>query len=146
MTLLGAYKHSELPPKMFCPKPSLYQYHLKPQLNVTSACCPASLLTCMLLYAYKPDWRGKTQTPSTSAKQCKTCYYHYCAAYRYTLNWVKMRVWEQVQWDGIIMINVDVTVLGDLTHLLHLRTDFADFLETSAPANCKLCMLPTGIR
>ena len=44
---------------------------------------------------------------------------------RYTLNWVKIRVWEQVQWDGIIMIDVDVTVLGDLTHLFHLPTDFA---------------------
>lgn len=41
------------------------------------------------------------------------------------LNWVKIRVWEQVQWDGIIMIDVDVTVLGDLTHLFHLPTDFA---------------------
>ena len=41
------------------------------------------------------------------------------------LNWVKIRVWEQEQWDGIIMIDVDVTVLGDLTHLFHLPTDFA---------------------
>ena len=41
------------------------------------------------------------------------------------LNWVKIRVWEQVQWDGIIMIDVDVTVLGDLTHLFKLPTDFA---------------------
>lgn len=44
---------------------------------------------------------------------------------RYMLNWVKLRAWEQVQWDGIIMIDVDVTVLGDLTHLFHLPTDFA---------------------
>lgn len=41
------------------------------------------------------------------------------------LNWVKIRVWEQEQWDGIIMIDVDVTVLGDLTHLFHLPADFA---------------------
>lgn len=41
------------------------------------------------------------------------------------LNWVKIRVWEQVQWDGIIMIDVDVTVLGDLMHLFKLPTDFA---------------------
>lgn len=41
------------------------------------------------------------------------------------LNWVKIRVWELEQWDGIIMIDVDVTVLGDLTHLFHLPTDFA---------------------
>ena len=38
---------------------------------------------------------------------------------------MKIRVWEQEQWDGIIMIDVDVTVLGDLTHLFHLPTDFA---------------------
>lgn len=44
---------------------------------------------------------------------------------RYALNWVKMRVWEQEQWDGIIMIDVDVTVLGDLSHLFKLPTDFA---------------------
>ena len=36
-----------------------------------------------------------------------------------------MRVWEQEQWDGIIMIDVDVTVLGDLSHLFKLPTDFA---------------------
>ena len=46
-------------------------------------------------------------------------------AHRYTLNWVKMQVWEQVQCAGIIMIDVDVTVLGALTHLFHLPTDFA---------------------
>lgn len=46
-------------------------------------------------------------------------------ACRYALNWVKMRVWEQEQWDGIIMIDVDVTVLGDLSHLFKLPTDFA---------------------
>lgn len=45
--------------------------------------------------------------------------------FRYALNWVKMRVWEQEQWDGIIMIDVDVTVLGDLSHLFKLPTDFA---------------------
>ena len=45
--------------------------------------------------------------------------------FRYALNWVKMRVWEQEQWDGIIMIDVDVTVLGDLSHLFKLPADFA---------------------
>lgn len=44
---------------------------------------------------------------------------------RYMLNWVKIRVWEQEQWDAVIMIDVDVTVLGDLTHLFKLPTDFA---------------------
>lgn len=48
-----------------------------------------------------------------------------CAVFRYALNWVKIRVWEQEQWDGIIMIDVDVTVLGDLSHLFKLPTDFA---------------------
>lgn len=48
-----------------------------------------------------------------------------CVLFRYALNWVKMRVWEQEQWDGIIMIDVDVTVLGDLSHLFKLPTDFA---------------------
>ena len=50
---------------------------------------------------------------------------HLSLSYRYMLNWVKIRVWEQVQWDGVIMIDVDVTVLGDLTHIFKLPTDFA---------------------
>jgi alpha-N-acetylglucosamine transferase len=44
---------------------------------------------------------------------------------RYALNWVKIRTWELEQWDAILMLDSDVTVLGDLTHLFQLPTDFA---------------------
>lgn len=66
-----------------------------------------------------PVWYESLQVVHVTHIDC------HVAACRYTLNWVKIRVWEQEQWDGIIMIDVDVTVLGDLTHLFHLPTDFA---------------------
>lgn len=60
------------------------------------------------------------------------------------LNWVKIRVWEQVQWDGIIMIDVDVTVLGDLTHLFKLPTDFAAVPDNGKVWNRYICTLCTS--
>lgn len=62
---------------------------------------------------------------------------------RYMLNWVKIRVWEQEQWDGVIMIDVDVTVLGDLTHLFKLPTDFAAVPDNGKVWNrytCTFCI------
>lgn len=59
---------------------------------------------------------------------------------RYMLNWVKIRVWEQEQWDGVIMIDVDVTVLGDLTHLFKLPTDFAAVPDNGKVWNRYTCI------
>lgn len=60
------------------------------------------------------------------------------------LNWVKIRVWEQEQWDGVIMIDVDVTVLGDLTHLFKLPTDFAAVPDNGKVWNRYTCIFCTG--
>lgn len=76
-------------------------------------------ITCLVLPCMVPVWYESRQVLHVFNIDC------HVAACRYTLNWVKIRVWEQEQWDGIIMIDVDVTVLGDLTHLFHLPTDFA---------------------
>lgn len=44
---------------------------------------------------------------------------------RFGLNWVKLRVWEWTEFDAVIMLDADTVVLGDLTHLFSLPTDFA---------------------
>eukprot|EP00891_Asterochloris_glomerata_P007498 jgi/Astpho2/7498/Aster-x0323 len=48
---------------------------------------------------------------------------------RYTLNWLKLRAWELQEWDAIVLLDADVTVLGDLTHIFRLPTDFAAVLD-----------------
>ena len=48
---------------------------------------------------------------------------------RYTLNWLKLRAWELQEWDAIVLLDADVTVLGDLTHIFSLPTDFAAVLD-----------------
>lgn len=69
---------------------------------------------------------------------------HLLLSCRYMLNWVKIRVWEQVQWDAVIMIDVDVTVLGDLTHLFKLPTDFAAVPDNGKVWNRYICTLDTS--
>ena len=69
---------------------------------------------------------------------------HLLLSCRYMLNWVKIRVWEQVQWDAVIMIDVDVTVLGDLTHLFKLPTDFAAVPDNGKIWNRYICTLHTS--
>ena len=47
---------------------------------------------------------------------------------RFALNWVKIRVWEMINYDAILMIDADTTVLGDISHLFKLPTAFASAL------------------
>eukprot|EP00891_Asterochloris_glomerata_P008341 jgi/Astpho2/8341/Aster-x1515 len=44
---------------------------------------------------------------------------------RFGLNWVKLRAWEQSDLDAIIMVDTDMVILQDLSHLFSLPTDFA---------------------
>jgi hypothetical protein len=44
---------------------------------------------------------------------------------RYALNWMKLRVWGMDEYDGVLLIDSDITVHQDLTHLFDLPTDFA---------------------
>lgn len=44
---------------------------------------------------------------------------------RYSLNWIKLRAWELTEWDAVLLVDSDVTLLGDLSHLFTLPTPFA---------------------
>lgn len=44
---------------------------------------------------------------------------------RFGLNWVKLNSWNMTEFDSIINLDTDMTVLGDLTHLRTMPTDFA---------------------
>jgi hypothetical protein len=44
---------------------------------------------------------------------------------RFSKNWVKLRAWQWEDYDALIMLDSDMVVLGDITHLFQLPTDFA---------------------
>lgn len=44
---------------------------------------------------------------------------------RYGLNWMKLRAWQFAEFDAVIMLDCDIVVREDLTHLFSLPTDFA---------------------
>ncbi|WIA36569.1 hypothetical protein OEZ86_007861 [Tetradesmus obliquus] len=44
---------------------------------------------------------------------------------RFGLNWIKLNSWNMTEFDTVINLDTDMTVLGDLTHLRSLPTDFA---------------------
>lgn len=44
---------------------------------------------------------------------------------RFGLNWMKLRAWELIEYDALIMLDVDTAVFRDLSHLFSLPTDFA---------------------
>ena len=44
---------------------------------------------------------------------------------RFSLNWIKLRAWQWEEYDALVILDVDVLVRGDLTHLFHLPTHFA---------------------
>ena len=44
---------------------------------------------------------------------------------RFSLNWIKLRLWQWEEYDGLLVIDADTIVRGDLTHLFNLPTDFA---------------------
>eukprot|EP00877_Chromochloris_zofingiensis_P002761 jgi/Chrzof1/12486/Cz06g36010.t1 len=44
---------------------------------------------------------------------------------RFALNWIKLQAWEMIDFNALIMLDTDMVVLEDLTHLFTLPTDFA---------------------
>lgn len=44
---------------------------------------------------------------------------------RFSLNWVKLRAWELEEFDAVLLVDSDLTVLGDLSHIFTLPTAFA---------------------
>ncbi|CAL5221969.1 g4251 [Coccomyxa viridis] len=44
---------------------------------------------------------------------------------RFGLNWIKLRVWEWIEYDALIVIDADAIVQANITHLFGLPTDFA---------------------
>ena len=48
---------------------------------------------------------------------------------RFELNWVKIRAWEMVEYDALLMVDADAVVVGDVSHLFSLPTAFAAALD-----------------
>lgn len=44
---------------------------------------------------------------------------------RYTKNWIKLRAWGLTQFDGLLLVDSDVSIVGNLTSVFSLPTDFA---------------------
>eukprot|EP00879_Flechtneria_rotunda_P013123 GHRR01013706.1.p1 GENE.GHRR01013706.1~~GHRR01013706.1.p1 ORF type:complete len:316 (+),score=43.52 GHRR01013706.1:100-1047(+) len=44
---------------------------------------------------------------------------------RFALNWIKLNSWNMTEFDSVVNLDTDMVVLGDLTHLRTLPTDFA---------------------
>ena len=75
--------------------------------------------------------------PAVITVSCRTEYV--------SLNWVKLRVWELVQYDAILVVDLDVTFLGRIDHIMNLPTDFAAVLDEArgwnwTPERCKFCL------
>lgn len=44
---------------------------------------------------------------------------------RYELSWVKLRAWELTDFDVVLLLDADVTIMGDISALFTLPTHFA---------------------
>ena len=44
---------------------------------------------------------------------------------RYELSWVKLRAWELTDFDVVLLLDADVTIIGDISPLFTLPTHFA---------------------
>ena len=44
---------------------------------------------------------------------------------RFSLNWIKLRLWQWIEYDSLLILDADTVVMGDLTHLFRLPTPFA---------------------
>lgn len=44
---------------------------------------------------------------------------------RFELSWVKLRAWELTDFDVVLLLDADVTVIGDISPLFTLPTHFA---------------------
>ncbi len=51
------------------------------------------------------------------------------------MNWVKLRVWElEDEFDALLVIDADTTVVGDVSGVFALPTDFAATLDMDKSA------------
>jgi hypothetical protein len=48
---------------------------------------------------------------------------------RFAYNWFKIRAWSMTDYDSLLMIDGDTQILGDITHLFQLPTQFAAVLD-----------------
>ena len=48
---------------------------------------------------------------------------------RYALNWLKLRAWGLTDWDALLMLDADTTVVSDVRGLFQLPADFAVALD-----------------
>ncbi|KAK9787607.1 hypothetical protein WJX73_006503 [Symbiochloris irregularis] len=60
---------------------------------------------------------------------------HHMGDSRYGKNWLKLRAWELTEFDALILLDSDMTVLGDLNHLFELPTHVAAVLDNSIVPN-----------
>ena len=58
---------------------------------------------------------------------------------RYALNWVKLRAWELEDWDALLMLDADTSVVSDVRSLFALPTDFAVVLDEDKTARRSVC-------
>lgn len=56
--------------------------------------------------------------------------YHWCREDgRYALNWIKLRAWELVQYNALLLVDADTVVVQNISSVFHLPTDFAVVLD-----------------
>lgn len=48
---------------------------------------------------------------------------------RFALNWVKIRAWEMVEYDALLVVDVDAVIVGNVMPLFSLPTHFATVLD-----------------
>ena len=50
---------------------------------------------------------------------------------RFGLNWFKLRLWEMEDFDGVLYLDSDTEVLGNVSAVFQLPTDFATVLDAN---------------
>lgn len=71
--------------------------------------------------------------PETSRLGLPT--YHFGQPCRYALNWIKLRAWELTDWDALLWIDSDASVVGNVSSIFQLPTDFAAALDQGRTTN-----------
>lgn len=64
---------------------------------------------------------------------------HYCP--RFALNWIKLRAWTLEEFDAVLMVDSDVTVVGNVTPAFSLPTPFAAVAEQDKGVISYWCVL-----
>jgi hypothetical protein len=65
---------------------------------------------------------------------------------RYSKNYLKLRAWEFEQYDGVLLVDSDLVVLGDVAPLFRLPTQFAAVWDQSRWLNrCAWAFTPSNL-